>query len=178
MPVLRQTLESDVKDLSELVCNSFVTLASADWSSAATEKLVADSSPEAMLTALKGSHFSKVALSNNQIVGMVLFSKPNVMKMLFVSPDMTRRGFGRLLWESARESVEKSEPAVSTIELNSTTFAIPFYQSVGFVPVSTKFEIEGAIMTRMVCWLRARDFDAELYKTDNKRLQSDAQART
>jgi ribosomal protein S18 acetylase RimI-like enzyme len=162
MPVLRQALDSDVKDLSDLVCNSFVTFASADWSSAATEKLVADSSPEAMLTALKGSHFSKVALSNNQIVGMVLFSKPNVMKMLFVSPDMTRRGFGRLLWESARESVEKSEPAVSTIELNSTTFAIPFYQSVGFVPVSTKFEIEGVIMTRMVCWLRARDFDAEL----------------
>jgi len=178
MLVLRQTLESDAKVLSDLVCNSFVTLASADWSSAATEKLVADSSPEAMLTALKGSHFSIVALSNNQIVGMVLFSKPNVMKMLFVSPDMTRMGFGRLLWESARESIEKSEPVVSTIELNSTTFAIPFYQSIGFVPVSKKFEIEGAVMTRMVCWLRARDFDAELFKTDNKRLQSDAQART
>ena len=178
MSALRQTLESDANALSDLICNSFVTLASADWSSAATQKLIADSSPEAILTALKGSHFSIVALYNNHIVGMVLFSKPNVMKMLFVSPNMTRKGIGRLLWESARELIEKSEPAVTTIELNSTTFAVPFYRSIGFVPVSTKFEIEGAVMTRMACWLRAKDYDAEIYKSDNKRRQSDAHART
>lgn len=178
MLVLRQTLESDAEELSDLICNSFITLASSDWSSTAAEKLVADSSPEAVLTALKSSHFSEVALYDNQIVGMVLFSKPNVMKMLFVSPNMTRRGVGRHLWESARESIGKSEHAISTVELNSTTFAVPFYQSIGFISVSTKFEIDGAVMTRMVCWLRAKDFDAEIYKSDKKSLQSGAHART
>lgn len=170
MPKLRLALESDVKELSGLICSSFLELASADWNSQAIEKLLADSSPEAIITALRGGYFANVAIDNNQIVGMVLFSKPNIMRMLFVSPKMIRKGIGRILWEAAREAIERADPPISTVELNSTTFAIPFYESVGFVSVSKIFEIEGVRMTRMVCWLRARSLNAEIDKAEEKLL--------
>jgi predicted GNAT family N-acyltransferase len=60
------------------------------------------------------------------------------------------------LWESARAHVESAFPDVETVELNSSPYAVAFYRSIGFVPISAEFARRGARVTRMVCGLPAR----------------------
>ncbi len=156
---IRSITKADLEALSELVCESFLELSSSDWAENAVQKLIEDSTPIALSKAVESAFYSAIALRNGAIAGMVLLSKPNILKMLFVNPKLTRNGVGRALWEHIRFIVEAE---ASTIELNSTNFAIPFYRAMGFVPISQQFEIDGAKMTRMACWLRARNLKAEI----------------
>ena len=87
---------------------------------------------------------------------------PNLIAMLFVDPAFLRRGIGRKLLEAARQHTETMHPAVATIELNSTAYALPFYRALGFVPISRSFEVCGARATRMACWLRADALRAQI----------------
>ncbi len=66
----------------------------------------------------------------------------------------------RSLWESARAQIEARFPEVHTIELNATPYAVRFYESVGFVPISSEFEREGRRAIRMAFWLPARALGA------------------
>jgi predicted GNAT family N-acyltransferase len=81
--------------------------------------------------------------------------------MLFVEPASLRQGVARALWEHARAYVETHHPEVTTVELNSTPYALQFYRSVGFVPISREFNRGGCRATRMACWLPARSLAAE-----------------
>jgi ribosomal protein S18 acetylase RimI-like enzyme len=81
--------------------------------------------------------------------------------MLFVHPRYLRRGIGRALWEQARAFIEETYPETKTVELNSNPYALKFYRSLGFVPISTEFIKGGCRATRMACWLPARALGAD-----------------
>ena len=98
------------------------------------------------------------AFSENEMVGVILMPSPSLLGALFVRPRWLRLGIGRALWEWARAQIETRFPEVNTVELNATSYAVPFYKSVGFVPISAEFERDGQRATRMACWLPARAF--------------------
>lgn len=80
---------------------------------------------------------------------------PAVLSMLFVHPKWMRRGIGRALWQSALGHVKLHHPGVRTIELNSSPYALRFYDAMGFVAISEPFEVEGTRATRMTYHVRA-----------------------
>lgn len=106
--------------------------------------------------------FAAAAFSEAGIAGVILMPSPNLLGLLFVRPCWLRLGIGKALWESARAHIEANYPQVQTIELNATAYALSFYRSVGFVPISAEFEREGRRATRMACWLPGRALGAEL----------------
>ena len=96
------------------------------------------------------------------MLGFLLMPTPALLGMLFVHPDWLRRGVGRELWETARQYVEGNQKSVRTVELNATPYAVPFYLSLGFMPISKEFKQAGCRATRMACWLPARALEAGL----------------
>jgi predicted GNAT family N-acyltransferase len=86
-----------------------------------------------------------------------------------MATDPTRTGgkvrIGQALWESARAHIEAGFPEVDTVELNATRYAVHFYESVGFVPISREFEREGRRAIRMACWLPARALGAAVQQS-------------
>ena len=158
--VVRRAAPSDSELASDLVRSSFRAVSSANWSQAASAQFLEDSSPENMRDRLASAAFAALATASGMTAGFILMSRPTILSMLFVHPDWLRRGVGRTLWEAAREHTEGTHARVTTIELNSTTYALPFYRSLGFMPISGSFEINGARATRMACWLPARALGA------------------
>jgi predicted GNAT family N-acyltransferase len=104
--------------------------------------------------------FAAGAFSEDGIAGVILMPSPTLVGLLFVHPHWLRLGIGQALWESARAHIETAFPEVNTVELNATRYAVRFYKSVGFVPISTEFEREGRRAIRMACWLPARALGA------------------
>jgi putative acetyltransferase len=158
---LRDLTPADAAAASALVQASFLTLAAADWAPRAQEVFLAESSPEPLAERLKAHAFAAGAFGAGAMVGFALMPEPSLLGMLFVHPDWLRRGIAKALWERARAHVEASFPAVKTIELNATPNAVGFYRSVGFVPLSAEFRLQGCRATRMACWLPARGLGAE-----------------
>jgi putative acetyltransferase len=159
---IRAAVPGDAAVVSSLIHLSFQALGAAGWSPEATQTFYAESMPSVLEDKLAAALFGAVAIGDDAVTGFAMVCRPNRLDMLFVHPDHLRKGIGRALWEAARAHVQAQHPKVKTIELNATAYARPFYQSVGFVPISLEFEVKGARATRMACWLPARQLGAEI----------------
>jgi GNAT superfamily N-acetyltransferase len=147
--------------ISQLVHLSFLELAASDWEPNARQVFLGESSPAAIATALKAPAFAAVETQDDVLAGFILMRKPSLLAMLFVHPGYLHQGIARRLWEAARAHVEATFPETKTVELNSTPYAVGAYRSLGFVPISTEFEIGGCRATRMACWLPGRALGAD-----------------
>lgn len=70
---------------------------------------------------------------DDKIVGVVLITQYERMKLLFVHPAHQRVGIGRTLLDSALEVCRLSGKS-NKVTLNSSIHAAPFYRKYGFVP--------------------------------------------
>lgn len=161
----RAVTEREAEAASAVVHASFVQLASQDWGTQAQQLFLTDALPERLGEKIKVSAYAAGAFVDGHMVGFLLMPEPSVLSMLFVHPKWLRRGIAKTLWESARTRIEVAFPTVRTVELNTTPYALEFYRTVGFVPISTEFERRGARATRMACWLPARALGAECART-------------
>lgn len=148
---------SAAKVVARLVHCSFRACVSADWSQSASGRFVEESSPERLRARLRCATYAVVARSGRSTVGFMLMSSPTVLSMLFVQPEWMRLGIGRELWQSARAYVELCRPDVKTIELNSSPYALRFYDAMGFIAIAAPFEVDGTRATRMAYHMRASD---------------------
>ncbi len=158
---IRAIGEAEATEVSAVIHASFTALAASGWEPNAQNVFLSESSPAEMARKLKASALSLGAFIEEQMIGVLLMPTPTILGMLFVHPAWLRRGVARSLWERTRAEIERTFPTVKTIELNSTPYAIAFYRSVGFVPISAEFELGGCRATRMACWLPARALGAE-----------------
>jgi GNAT superfamily N-acetyltransferase len=157
---IRSLTNVHAAEASAVVQESFLALATTDWHSEARRSFIEDTAPTRLQTKLSTMTFAAGAFSEDGIAGVILMPSPTLVGLLFVHPRWLRLGIGQALWESARAHVEAKCPEVNTVELNSTPYAVRFYKSVGFVPLSSEFEREGRRAIRMACWLPARALGA------------------
>ena len=149
-----ETVRSDLSEqVSALIHLSFSTLAAADWEPAACQTFLLESRPQSMAAKIQSATYSIGAFSNGMLIGCLLMSSPDIMSMLFVHPSYLRKAVGRSLWISARAHITKNFTNIKTVELNATPNALRFYRSIGFMPISSAFEIGGCRATRMACLL-------------------------
>ena len=152
-PLLRVAEVSDASVASELVQRTFNAFVAPDWEPEARSVFMSQSSSERLSSIIREATFAAVAESKGRVVGFILLSPPNVLAFLFVHAHWHRRGIARDLWERACKHIEAEHPAIKTIELNSSPYAIGAYKALGFYPISEPFRRGGCFATRMACWL-------------------------
>ena len=157
---IRSLTNEHIAEASAVIQERFLGLAAADWQPEAQNVFFANTAPGSLQKKLGTMIFAAGAFSERGMAGVILMPSPNLLGLLFVRPRWLRLGIGRALWESARAHIEARFPEVSTVELNATPYAVRFYKSVGFVPISAEFERDGQRAIRMACWLPARALGA------------------
>jgi GNAT superfamily N-acetyltransferase len=150
-------------EASLITKTSFEKFIAPDWESYAVEEFLASVNTESFVDVLRTSPFSVGMFNDKSLLGLLVMPKLTIVRMLFTHPDWTRKGIGRSLWLHARAHLESNVPEARTIELNASPFAVSFYRSLGFVPISTEYVNKGARATRMACWLPAASLGAELH---------------
>ncbi|WP_088280345.1 GNAT family N-acetyltransferase [Ideonella sp. A 288] len=161
-PTLRPLGADEADAASALVQAGFDHLVASTWSAEACVRFHHETSPAALREALATPALALGAFDAGVLLGVLLMRQPVRLDLLFVDPTALRRGIARRMWEQARQQLEARFPQVTTVELNATRPALPFYRSVGFVPISREFERGGCRATRMACWLPGRALGAEL----------------
>jgi len=164
---MRTVGPADAEAISDLVHLSFTELAARDWEPNARKVFLAESSPASMRAAAKPAYL-QAAFDADRPVGFISMPTPTFVGLLFVHPRYLRQGIGRALWEQARAFIDKTYPEAETVETNSTPYALEFYRSVGFVPISAEFIKSGCRATRMACWLRARALGADVLRAQER----------
>jgi len=156
---LRQAGSADAVAVSALVQATFDEFVAPDWEPSACQFFKRESSPERFASTLPSAAFAAVMEARGRIVGFILMPQPAQLAFLFVDASWQRRGIARTLWEAARTRIETQFPAVKTVELNSSPYAVAAYKALGFYPISEPFRRGGSVATRMACWLPGRALD-------------------
>lgn len=159
---IRELNASDSAAASALALASFDRFIAGGWSAAASIEYRSLVSTSALASSIESCAYAAGVFEERTLLGFLLMPRPSLIQMFFVDPDRMREGLGRILWLHARNEVEVRFPEVKTIELNASSYAVEFYRSIGFVPISKEFESRGFRATRMACWLAARALGAEL----------------
>ena len=81
------------------------------------------------------------AFEGEKLVGVLAMRGPVHISLLFVDPDVHRRGVARALFEEAKK--ETSGDVHRGITVNSSPYGVSFYKRVGFVPLEPEKEVNG-----------------------------------
>ena len=129
MPFLvRPAIESDALAVSELIAGLSEYFASGSVSQI-SQKFWDSISVEAVTERIVSSDYiCFVAEDIHGLGGFVAFRRPSHLFHLFVASHAQSRGLGKLLWQKVLDQSARSQ-----ITVNSSVFAIPFYQRLGFV---------------------------------------------
>ena len=126
--MIRQAIESDALAVSELIAGLSEYFASGPVSQISQEFW--DSiSVEAVTERIDSpDYICFVAEDIHGLSGFIAFRSPSHLFHLFVASRVQSRGLGKLLWQKVLD-----QSTCSKITVNSSVFAIPFYQRLGFM---------------------------------------------
>ncbi|MGN0520195.1 MAG: GNAT family N-acetyltransferase [Candidatus Fimenecus sp.] len=84
------------------------------------------------------------AFDENTLVGVLAVRAPQHIGYFFVKPEYHRRGIGRKLFETMRETYE-----IPIFTVNSSPYAVEFYRRLGFAPTDGEQVTNGIRYTPM-----------------------------
>ena len=153
---IRDVDPADAKVISALVRTSFQEHVASDWSAAAQDCLLADTSAERLAAPIAESPIVLVHELAAGMLGVILLPRRRLVQLCFVSPAHVGHCIGRTLGEAERARLEDRFPETRPVELNASPRAVAAYRALGFYPISERFARDGAVVTRMACWLPGR----------------------
>jgi len=139
---IRRAVTADAPEISRLIV-SVAHYFTVHPQGEGAEAFFASVSPEQIARYIENPGFLYfVALSGERPAGVTAIRDGNHLVHLFVAPEFQRQGIGSALWQRAKsEAIAAGNPAGFTV--NSTPFAVPFYQRLGFTPTGPQVEQNG-----------------------------------
>lgn len=132
---IRAATQCDAAGISRVICDAIKTINSKDYSAEAIKRLMQNFSTS-NVTALMRGRTTFVAVANGHIVGTGALQQHEI-KSVFVSPDLHRKGIGKLL-VNAVEAAAKQQGLVE-LTLSSSLAAVSFYSALGYMEQTRQF---------------------------------------
>jgi RimJ/RimL family protein N-acetyltransferase len=150
---LRHATSADASAISALVCAGFSQHIAQDWQLQAQRHFFEENQADKLRSKLADAALCLLCEQETQLLGVIFLPRPSLVQLFFVAPGHLRNGIGRKLWSAVRVELEQHHPEVKTVELNSSPYAVSVYKALGFFPISKPYRRNGAVATRMACWL-------------------------
>jgi GNAT superfamily N-acetyltransferase len=128
----------DIPEVNDLVVRVFDEFVAPDYVAEGVREFLKYVTPEALLSRSQANHFALVAAELNQIVGMIEVKDNDHVSMLFVDKAFQGRGIARELWRHALGICRSNQPGLKQVTVNSSPFAVPIYEKLGFRPQGGK----------------------------------------
>lgn len=133
-----------------LVARSFNEFIGPDFPEQGVEEFFLYSNPLSLKRRLEKDYFAMVAECAGKIVGMIEVRGNNHISMLYVDKDFHHKGIASNLVKEALQEIPGSSRGTNDITVNSSRYAVPFYESLGFIQYEDEKSIYGVIHTPML----------------------------
>jgi GNAT superfamily N-acetyltransferase len=141
--LVRPIRHGEEEVVCEIVRRSFDAFVGCEYSSEGVTEFYRYANPIAMASRLSADHFVLVAEYRSHVVGMIEFRKNEHLSLLFVEPSYLRLGIARSLFENALIVIREASPSTNKITVNSSRYAVPVYESLGFMISGAENTIKG-----------------------------------
>jgi len=144
-PILRPLNPGEEVEVVNLVARSFNEFIAPDFPEDGIEEFFRYANPRALMKRSEGSHFVLVAVAQGSIAGMIEIREMRHVSMLFVDKAFHRRKIGKELFRAAIDRIKSDSRPPRKVTVHSSRFAVPFYESLGFVRTEEEKIIHGVI---------------------------------
>ena len=147
--VFRRMAEGDEGETSALIRRSFEKYIAHTYTAEGLADFLKNTTPEALAARKARGQTVILALAGTEIVGMIAVRGGNHISLLFVDESRHRTGIaGRLVSMAVAES-RSSDPSLSGFTVNSSPFAVEFYERLGFRGTGPEQFMRGMRVTPM-----------------------------
>lgn len=148
---IRPGEEFQVCQMIEACFNEFIA---PEYSQEGRSEFLKYLNPEFILFRLAHNHFILVAVDGNKIAGVIEVRSNYHISLLFVKKEYQKRGIAKKLLELALVKCRQHKPDVSIVEVNSSPYAVPVYENLGFMKINIEQVANGMRYTPMTLKLR------------------------
>jgi len=141
-------------EVVNLVARSFNEFIAPDFPDEGIEEFFNYANPRALIKRSEGNHFVLVAEAEGAIASMIEIREMRHVSMLFVDKAYHRRGIAKELFSAALDRIKSESRPPKKVTVHSSRFALPFYESLGFVRTEAEKIIHGVIHIPMALVLR------------------------
>jgi GNAT superfamily N-acetyltransferase len=152
--IFRPLLPGEEVEVSNLVARSFNEYIAPDFPEEGIEEFFRYANPRALRKRSDGSHFVIIAEAEGVIAGMIEVREMRHVSMLFVDKTFHKRGIGKELFKAALDRIKSESRPPKKVTVHSSRYAVPFYESLGFVRSDEEKIIHGVIHIPMALMLR------------------------
>ena len=139
---VRPACESDAETISALI-NTLLHYRAPVAVAPPPESFVAQFAPQAIRSCITDvKHNYLVALSQDQLVGVLGVRDNQHLLHLFVAEPHQRRGIARMLWNQAKADALKTEDEIDML-VRSSVYAVPVYERFGFIACGPRVDEPG-----------------------------------
>lgn len=119
-------------EVCDLVVRSFNEFIAPGYSQEGMKSFLRYVQPDMFLKRSQSNHFVIVASKQSTVIGMIEIRDREHISMLFVDKHFQKGGVARELLQRALRSVRASNPDLRELSVNSSPYAVPIYEKLGF----------------------------------------------
>ena len=128
----------DIAEVSELVARVFKEFVAPEYSSEGVQAFHRYIQPSVLRARAETNHFSLISLAQDKVVGVIEMRDHHHISLFFVAPDYQRQGIAKELLRRALQICRTNKRRLSEITVNSSSYAVPIYEKLGFDPVGKR----------------------------------------
>lgn len=136
--------------VSALIMGVFRVFVGPEYPPQGRETFRGYTSPEALAARSREGHFALVAEGDVQLAGVIEMRQHRHVSLLFVDHRFHRRGVARGLLQRALEIARQAHPELQEVTVNSSPYAVPVYERLGFAVAEPPKTDQGMTFIPMV----------------------------
>jgi GNAT superfamily N-acetyltransferase len=149
--IFRRFTENDEVAVYELIGGVFEEFIAREYTEEGVSEFRKYIVPEAILQRYRADFsFAFLALDGEEILGFIEVRDQSHIMLFFVREDYHQRGIGRALFSQARDECLKINPGLAALTVNSSPYAVPIYERLGFVRTGAERMKNGIRHTPMI----------------------------
>jgi GNAT superfamily N-acetyltransferase len=136
--IFREIRKGDENEVCLMVIDCFNEFIAPGYSDVGIMEFLKYVVPDRMQMRLSQGNFAIVALADELIAGVIEIRSNYHIALLFVKKECQRIGIAKKLLELAVNKCRQTKSNINAIEVNSSLFAVPIYEKLGFVATDTE----------------------------------------
>ncbi|MCZ6790334.1 MAG: GNAT family N-acetyltransferase [Candidatus Dadabacteria bacterium] len=146
----RQLKPGEEIEVCNLAARSFNEFIAPGFTEEGIQEFFKYSNPRAFKRRLESGYFTMVAESGGKLAGMIEMRGNKHISMLYVDKAYHRKGVAKDLVRQALQEISSNSATPKDITVNSSRYAVPFYEGLGFIQFENEKSIFGVIHIPMV----------------------------
>ena len=150
--VIRKIFSNEVEEAMELALEVFMQFEAPDYGDAGVETFKRDivENPTFIDNAKNGLCPIYAAFDGDKMVALIgMRSSKTHINLVFTKKEYHRKGIATSIFKFLLNDLLNENPSLNELTLNSSPYGLPFYISLGFIPLSEEQEINGIRFTPM-----------------------------